>query len=290
MSVPFEELEGSPQLEITQQGIVARRRFRVAWDQWPSFARQLVGYYRVVGGRWVFEPPEPFPGFPNLLVQHLRVEPFEPAVPDKQNLLRPRSGINRYGQAGALVEAEYRTLYDADNQPRSKLPKVPDGTYLTVEIDHALETLVTPSRLWHWDDPPQNPPLSPDTPVGMLIPQTVLKLRWYRVAMPPWNAIRDLRGCVNATEFLDSPPETLLFLGAEVKRQFHFFQEGGFWCVEYRFQETSRFLSDGTLVGWNHLFKEQPVGGEHWVRVLDSQSRPMHRPVDFSPLFQFQSP
>ena len=287
MAVAFEELEGSPRLEIGEEGILARRWFRVSWQDWPQLARQLLGFYRVVGGQWVFEPPEPFPGFPNLLVERLVVEPFEPAVPDQQTLSSPRQGTNRYSQSGARVTAEYRTQFDADNRPRNKLPKVPEGTYLTYEIDHGLEALVTPARLWHWDDPPQNPKLAPDEVPAVFIPHTVVKLRWHRVASPPWEAIRALRGCVNAAEFLGSPPESLMFLGAKVKRQFHFFQTGGFWNVEYRFRETARSLSDGTPVGWNHLFKEEPVGGEHWVRVLDSQSRPPYKPADFSALFHF---
>src|SRR5262245_52252570 len=68
MSVAFEELEGSPGLEVSESGMTAWRSFRVAWADWPQFCRELIGSYRVVGGSFVFAAPLEFPGFPNLVV------------------------------------------------------------------------------------------------------------------------------------------------------------------------------------------------------------------------------
>ncbi len=68
MPVAFEELEGSPKLHVSEQATTAQRLFRVAWSDWPAFARELLGSYQLVGGAFTFVAPRPFPDMPNLLV------------------------------------------------------------------------------------------------------------------------------------------------------------------------------------------------------------------------------
>ena len=289
MGVPFEELAGSPQIRVGTEGLTAVRMFRVAWDHWQSFLQELVGHYRLVGGQWTFVDPQPFPGMPNLVVQRVEIEPFEPALPDQQILNDPARGLNTYSQSGAKVTAWYENLVEQDPDALGRLPKVPKGTFLTYESRSSLEYVLTSARIWRWDMPdPQ--PLTSDNAPGVLTPHTLIKLTWHRVPYPPWNAIRALRGHVNATPFLGAPAETVLFTGARIKRQFHFYQRGGFWKVEYYFQETARFLSDGTPVGWNHYFKDTPALGEHWIRIVDDLGRPPYPVADFSNLFVFGYP
>ena len=49
MSVAFEELEGSPRIQLNEQGVIGLRSFRVAWDDWQTLARELVGTFRAIG-------------------------------------------------------------------------------------------------------------------------------------------------------------------------------------------------------------------------------------------------
>ena len=149
MPVPFEELAGSPTIEITPEGTRAQRVFRVDWADWQEFAHEVVGRYRVVGCAFVFERPLEFPDMPNLVVSDLKVEPFDPGNPDGQGVSTLVSGTNAY-PAGARITAIYDTLFDADNRPRADLPGVPEGTYLTYDADLGAEYKAIPGRVWHW--------------------------------------------------------------------------------------------------------------------------------------------
>jgi hypothetical protein len=284
MPVPFQELDGSPRFKVTESGTTATRRFLVAWSQWPAFARELVGSYRVVAGEFTFTFPSHML-LGNLIVADLAVDPW----PEEHITSGPLAGLasspNDYPYA--VVTAHYRTLYDHDNQPRDSLPGVPEGTILTYSGDLGAEYLTVPGRVWHWDAPPANPQVPDDIQPGLLLPSGAYRLSWRRVPLPPWDAIRDLRGKVNAASFIGSPAETVLFLGARATREFQFLEEGGFWRLEYSFLENTKELAGGGLAGWNHYYKETAVGGEHWVRVLDAAGNPPYRSGDFTALFQF---
>jgi hypothetical protein len=289
MPIAFEELEGSPTIRITQEGVVGRRSFRVGWSDWAALARELIGTYKVVGGSFTFLAPLEFPGQPNLMVSELEVAPFEPSSPDAQALSSLVSATNSYTAGGARVTATYRTAFDRNNQPRPDLPEVRIGTYLTYGAEIGAEYLSTPGRIWHWDDPPANPSVADDVQPGLLIPQGVFQLTWHRVALPPWSSIRQLRGKVNSNTFVGAPPGTVLFMGARVRRQFQFVPDGGFWTIEYTFHECTKELSTGVKVGWNYFYKETKVGTEHWVQIKDADGNLPYAAADFGPLFQFGS-
>ena len=87
MSVAFEELEDSPRIHIREQGTLATRVFRVAWDDWRQFVEALLGSYQIVGCSYVFVPPLEFPGLPNLVVSDVRIEPFADHLRDGIGLL-----------------------------------------------------------------------------------------------------------------------------------------------------------------------------------------------------------
>jgi len=246
-----------------------------------------VGSYQVVGGTFVFSPPVEFPGLPSLLVEELEVEPFDPASPDGDGVTTLTSTPNTYTAAGARVTATYRSGFDADNDPREDLPTIPNGTYLTYDADLAAEYLATPGRVWNWVDPPNNPPVPDDVNPGLLLPQGSFRLTWHRVARPPWSTIRSLRGKVNAATFVGAPAGTVLFLGARATRKFQFIEHGGFWKLEYAFQENTKELSTGAKVGWNHFYKETAVAGEHWVAIEDADGNPPYEAADLTPLFLF---
>jgi hypothetical protein len=268
MPIAFEELEGSPRVTINEQGTTAQRRFRVAWDDWQTFARTLVGTYRVLGGATQFVPPIQFPGLPNLIVTDLTVEPFDPRNPDGSAGVTLGAHTNAYPAAGALVSAVYRTAYDFDNRSRSDLPSVPEGTILTYRADLGVEYQTTPGRTWRWNAA-GDPRLPEDIRPGVMAPTGSFELIWSRVLLPPWSAIRGLRGRVNDATFVGGPAGTVLFLGARATRQFQFLEGGGFWKLEYQFAEQSKPLVGGGVGGWNHFFRELPIGGEQWLPIKD---------------------
>ena len=286
MSIAFEELEGSPTVAIGPEGTFAQRIFRVAWADWPALAQELLGAYRRVGDQFHFTPPLEFPDLPGVVVTALSVAPMDPENPDGAAVGTLGSGTNRYPAAGARVTATYESLPDGSEPSRGDLPVIPHGTYLTFRADLGSELITTPGRGWHWDAP-DDPPLPPDLHPGLVIPTGVFRLIWHRVAAPNWSAIRQLRGKVNATTFVGGAPGTVLFMGARIVREFEFGRGHGFWRVEYLFSERAIDLSEGALAGWNHMYKEDPVDDQHWVRVLNDADQTPYAEADLTPLFTF---
>ena len=284
MSVAIEELDGSPRFRIAESGTTAVRRLLVAWNQWQALARELVGTYRVVGGGFSFVAPSHVL-LNNLIVSELAVDPWPEEKITSGALTSIASSPNDYPHA--VVTATYRTIYDANNQPRDDLPSVPAGTILTYSADLGAEYMTVPGRVWRWVDPPDNPKVPEDVNPGLLIPSGAYQLTWRRVPRPPWNKIRELRGKVNSGTFVGAPAGTVLFLGARATREFQFLEEGGFWRIEYSFLECTKELTTGAKVGWNYFYKELKVGSEHWVRIEDQDGGAPYRQGDLTQLFQF---
>lgn len=286
MTSPFEELEGSPTIHVGPEGTTAQRIFRVAWADWPALAQELLGTYRRVGNQFMFTPPVEFPDLPGVVVTALDVAPMDPENPHGAAVGSLTSGTNAYPAAGARVTATYESLPDPSEPPRGDLPAVPYGTYLTFRADLGSEFITTPSRGWHWDAA-GDPPLPPDVHPGVVIPTGLFRLIWHRVAQPNWTAMRQLRGKVNGGFFVGAAAGTVVFLGARVVREFAFGRGFGFWRVEYLFAERAIELAGGGLAGWNHMYKEQAAGGEHWVRVLNTDGAALYAAGDLAALFTF---
>lgn len=285
MSIAYEELEGSPRLRINDAGVTAVRTFRVAWNDWPAFARLLIGQYQLIGGTLHYVPALPFPGLLNLITQELAIEPFDPRNPEGNATPTLDGAANAYS-GGARVIATYRTLQDHDNRSRSDLPEVPEGTILRFRSELAAEYYSTPGRVWSWDIAGA-PKVPDDVLPGILLPSGGYELVWQRVPYPPWDAMRALRGKVNQSTFLGSPTGTVLFTGARATREFQFLEEGGLWRIEYQFLEQTKELNSGAKVGWNYFYREQASGGEHWLRIKDASGDAPYLAGDFSTLFAF---
>lgn len=286
MSIAFEELAGSPRLSASQAGVTAVRSFRVAWNDWQAFARQLLGIAQTIGGVPYLAGVPSFPGFENLLVTQLAVEPFDPESPDAQPDLLWDRATNTY-RGGARVTATYEAIDVRYERLRPDLPPVPESTYLIYRGDMGAETVRTPGRVWRWaiDD---SPPVADDVSPGLLLPTGNVQLTWLRVPTPPWTAQRALRGKVNATTFLGAPPRTLLFLGARAVREFQLLDADALWRIDYHFAEQTKPLAGGGYGGWNHFYRETADAGEHWLEIADADGNPPYVGGDFQTLFEFE--
>jgi len=287
MSVAFEELEGSPRIRVNEQGTTAVRVFRVAWDDWQDFVRDLIGTFRVLGLATQFVPPIQFPGLPNLIVGDVQVEPFDAGNPDGAAGITLGAYTNSYSAGGAKVTATYRTMLDEQSPSRRDLPNVPNGTFLTYSADLGSQRTSIPGRTWHWSSSTER--VSDDINPGVLLPSGIFTLRWQRVPLPPWSQIRALRGKLNDSTFVSAPAGTVMFLGARVSRRFQFVEDGGYWNLDYTFSENTKTLSDGaSTVGWNYFYKEKALDGEHWVAIKNEEASPPYASADFLQLFTFE--
>jgi hypothetical protein len=108
------------------------------------------------------------------------------------------------------------------------------------------------------------------------------------VPHPPWDAIRDLRGKVNSAPFLNFQAGTVLFLGAETKRDFQVL-DPGMWRLAYRFKVRTVPSTAGSnaLRGWNHWYRRNASAGEHWLEIADADDNRPYASGSFDALFQF---
>jgi hypothetical protein len=284
MAVSFEELAGSPTVRFRDGSFSATRRLLVAWDQAIEFLVELYGGWRLVGDELSVSPPSHFPGVPAALVTEVTIEPFPADNPHSHPSITLESSTNAYDQA--VLTVAYGITFDIDNRSRADLPSVPSGTYLTYRAELALESVVTPGRNWKWVS--DSSAVSDDVRPTIVTPAEQFTLTWYRVPSPPWDAIRDLRGKVNSTQFLNFAAGTVLFLGAETKRDFQVL-DPGMWRLAYRFKVRTVPSTTGSdaLYGWNHFYRRNAASSEHWLEISDQDSNRPYASGAFEALFQF---
>ncbi len=279
-----EELENSPLLEIVGGEITAQRTFKVPWSERMDAVRALWGSLEIIDDEPVYTAPAHFPDFPSVLVSELRVEPLDRASPlGETSLTDYSSGTNDF--AFARIIAKYKTFDNGTDG--SHKPTVPNGTILTFSSDLAAEYVTIPGRTWRWNID-GNPAVSDDLSPGVLIPCEDIHLSWRRVPLPPWDAIRDLRGLINSDDFLGHAAGTLLFLGARMQRDFQVI-DTGLWRIDFHFKAKElRSTADSTVrLGWNHFYRAQADASEHWLEIQDADGNPPYASGDFSTLFAF---
>ena len=264
MPTAFEELDNSPHLEIVEGKLTARRVFLVSWQDWPTFVGELYGAYVFSGGEWNYTPPATFPGDDSLVARRISVEPFPADRPLVAALAALETATNQYPFAKVTVGYERIPASDA------RRPHVRNGTYLEILSDLAAEYVTVPGRNWRWRDAPAER-LPDDVAPGLLIPCEDLHLRWTRVPLPPWDAIRSLRGKINDDVFLGNPAGTVLFLGAKSRHDFQLI-DTGLWRVDLHFKVKEP--------GWNFAFK-QDAG---WQVVEDSGGQTPYQEADLTEL------
>jgi len=277
MPIPFKELGGSPVELYGPDGFQARREFLIAWQDRDAFAVELLGAAAAHGASaWVH-----YPGKSSVFAATLRYEPFDPDNPDPKLLASLTDGLNGYSSSFAKATVEYRTINPRD---RSDGPENEIGTHLTYRMVYGVDLCQMTPGGWTWVDRPSIP-APDDVPLLKTVPWTDHHLTWHQVIHPPWGALRESQGKLNAAEFLGGPQGTVLFLGAEASKLFRSgfsAEESGFcWQIHYVFRERS-VKQGGRSFGFNHAYRADPPG---WAELTNGTDR-MYDLADFSTLFQ----
>jgi hypothetical protein len=303
MAVFYEELEGSPEIDLERRSTTARRVVRIAWDDFPAFLEELfpdpyLGYLGTAS----------FPGLPWLKVTKVRMEPFQPAYPSGLN-----ESINVY-PSGARVTVSYATPGEdmghqggpkgdhsgpGGSHGSSGNQNSQDQTFVTSKTSVGGEFITWPSRSLRWLTPdnllhgygdvnvnPNSPEerqykVYGDTQVGITVPSCEHSVSWHFVPWPPWTAIRQCVGKVNAFKFAGAPRGTLLFLGAEASQDITTHGVKA-WTLEYKFSEKNANAQNPLRPqGWNYFLRPngenagtfQPIARTVPIRTLPDGSR-----------------
>jgi hypothetical protein len=296
MTIPFQELEGSPQLTMDRSGgTKGQRIFLCDWTQLNTALADLFPY------PWEgFTELSLFPGFGWMLAHTAKFEPFDPSDPDGTG-----QSENTYTHAGAKITVDYEWadwkdgVNDKNSPGKDKGPtngeKGTDDNPVTVTWETAIggEFLVLPQQGVQWATDPEGkaaPPgpvapgkfdLAENVHCGIVIPTLEHTITWHFCFTPPWDNIRYCVGKVNSNDFLGAPEGTLLFAGAEVHREWD--QNGTKTCtLKYKFSEKNMGDSDSPK-GWNYFFR--PETGQFELLVKKSDGDPMYGDAGFTSLF-----
>ncbi len=283
MSVVFKELGGSPLEVFEPQAMRAQRRLLVAWEDRHALVARLLGEGYEFGGRG----QAAYPGRPFIAVARIEVEPFPPSPDDQGTFDDVTSQLNSYSGKFALVTVDYE-LVD-ESRSRKDLPKVEDDTFLTYRMDFGAEYEDISGHVMYWASD-GSIPVPPDAVPTIRVPITEHHITWHRVVNPPWQAMRECVGTVNAAAFLGAAAETVLLDGVTADKQFvgidELSQPQFGWKIAYVFREKA-VKAGGNIYGWNHRFRSLPPGGAGWDKLVDQAGNPLYRTSDLSALFRF---
>jgi hypothetical protein len=226
-----------------------------------------------------------YPDSTNVKAMRCRSTPYV-ASPENQGAFDDIANeLNAYSLA--LLVVEYEVIEPAD--PQDDMPEIENGTFLQYRMDFGGEFMDLPTQGLHWAAAPAVPVPEEAKPT-LRIPIIEHHMAWSHVITPPWDAIRNLIGRVNATEFLGVSIRELLFSGAKASKEFisvDQLQEPQYsWKLDYLFKQRTIHTTVGTTVGWNYSYRSLPAGGAGvWDRLVDSNGGEAYQDGDFTRLF-----
>lgn len=266
MAVTVEELGGSPTFTYSRTGGSGQRVVMLEWADITTFLIELMPSSYLDGTNIVVPPAATFPGQPWLYAKSADVEPWDPDSPDGDNVF-PAT----YTKAKITIHYETEQFDQKSSDPRTDGPGGSQGStggsqdvFISHKVGVGGEFLSWPAQSLRFDQPSdptsdategREKKVSEDQMVGVILPLIDHQITWHHVPFPPWAAIRLCVGAVNAFPFAGSPPETLLFLGADGSREIT--NEGlRAWELEYKYNEKNMNPFDPlNPQGWNHFLR-----------------------------------
>lgn len=235
MPIAFEELDGSPIESVSDNGVEVLRKFKCAWGDRLTLARELIGSVTSDGeGGYITTAPATYGPLSAATVDRVTIEPFGSvqAMPgDAQQSSYAHAVLTvRYGNT------RFRYVGDA-------------GTLASEELEPVAEFVTLPSQQLKWGA--SGPPLRPDEAPGRLL--RGLDWVYTRHRVPELNAaIFDLVGKVNEATVTSNTlgftfaAETLLYNPPTLRRTITS-NGADAWQVTYRFTYRP--------TGWNRFWR-----------------------------------
>lgn len=294
MPVLFDEDASSPVFQIRADRSSARRVGRIAWGDTPQLVADMFPPTIVGGSTITVGIGAPFPGWDWLRASAIQVEPY-PECPTGPDTSQDIESIPDYKMA--LVTIDYESINFPIEEPSDGDP-VP---FLTHRWSLGGEFLTLESHQLEWCDEEKVPD---HTTGGVLVPIIEHEVHWPRVINPPFSAMRSRLGKVNDADFQlatgTAQQETLLFLGAELKRDV--MSNGArAWDLTYRFSERRVSPKEDTcdeleVGGWNHFWRDDGCSRVNntgnakagWYRMqkMCGSDRHIYQLASFDELFQ----
>lgn len=267
----YNELAGSPKEGLSESsGSTANRTFLVPWEIRIAFAESLVGYG--------------YPNFPQSRVNALSIQPWHGEdMPPAGTVTDPSIQTAGYPGKYALITVGYGPDFTKKTWPTAmtKPENIRYGTELRFRVSGSAQFLVLPFGGCKWSD--NGVDLTEGDNSRILIPIREIELQWDFVDDPPLDDLDDLMGTVNNATFLSCEPETLLFENYSVQETFRASALNPHTNRVTIQMRRRRIKPAVDVYGWNHDYRESPVG---WAKVLfKSDNEPRYKLKTFENIF-----
>lgn len=270
LGIPYEKIDGPHVQYDDNSGWTASETVKLLWSNALGFTSALFGAPVVTGGGiWLWTEPAQLAGFPGLVAKSISIDPFDRDAP---------------GLCVAPPSSSHCTFVINFGSIRNdQSPENDDQTRFEHKMSIGGQFMTIPSRGWKWND---GTFAQDDIPLGQMIPTIEHELHWPKVLNPPLAAIRAAMGSTNSATFLGGPPETVLFIGANLSRTVTA-QQAKAWDVTYRMSEkTYKEEGTGTIVTWNHFYRSDGAGGGKWDILKSKTGRKVYKSTSFTPIFR----
>jgi hypothetical protein len=267
----FNELAGSPKESMSESsGNSANRTFLVPYEIRVAFAEALVG--------------TAYPHLAQTRINSLSIEPWNGAdMPPSGTIIDPSFQSSDYPGKFALITLGYGPDFTKKVWP-TEMPKPENirfGSELRFRVSGSAQFLVLPFGGCKWAD--NGVTLKDGDNSRILIPIREIELQWDFVDDPPLDDLDDLMGTVNDSSFLGCEPETLLFENYSVQETFRASALNPHTNRVMIQMRRRRIKAGVDIYGWNHDYRESPVG---WAKVLfKSDNEPRYKLKSFTNIF-----
>ena len=286
------EVGGSPTYQLSKDSASATDTWMVPWADAHVFARTQIPFIETEGGFSLAGTRAVHRYDLGLRAETVDISPFYSEEP----------GITGNSPASewSVVKISYKVPDRKDSEDED--PDDPE-TFLTHKLTIGAEMMTVPPRKAEVpDDPNRSPGETPvseggflpdeeaeidkkmtdeDAPITLLMPTAEHQFSWKRVLYPPFGAIYNAIGKLNASAFAGCAAETLMFLGVDAQREFTTDGQEP-WTLDYRFSHRcSQPIGAPNPLTWNHFYV--PKKGT-WEK-LRFNGQLAYRTTDFSGLF-----
>lgn len=259
VTIPYEELDGSPQEKYGDSGFTATRKLMCSWTSRHTLARQLKGGRQVIGDQQVTIKGATYPWNAVARVANVSIDGDG----------KPESETSTELYEKAILTVDY------------SIPKFDEETLIEESIEPASEFLTLPVNNLYWGYGENKVALGETEAPGLLI-QMYDWIYTIKAMRNPPDWIGELEGCVNSKQVKSDTlnrtfaPETLLVGKPNLSRTITTAGEKA-WTVTFRF--TYR------RIPWN-LFPRVDIAGPNGIPfepiTNGVQAIKIFTPADFS--------
>ena len=255
--VNYKELKGSNVIHGDINRITATRVFRTAWADRLKFVRKMVGEITLGSdGSTVINQPKQHPEMPGLFATGYVCEPYHDSSRIVAKTTSPEvDDPIDYDFAKVTIRYDVSSGQFSTGDPGNPV------TLFTEEVRISAQMMQIPGQMFVYSG--AAPPQPVEQNVGILVGTVEDSVVFHRAANNKRATVKALVGSLNNATFLDSPSGSVMFMGADSRRNIT--TDGiQFWELKYAFK--TRVLSHVTTQedSWQKIWKQ----GAGWRTIL----------------------